>query len=281
MGLTLGETDVDCYNSARLMFPSRPEPKDPPVTIRSLSCCVVLAWSNLAWSNLASAAEEPEPVVECRRASTPIEIDGAANEPAWQRATVVDGFAVSWKERPRPARTGTKARLLWDDEFLYFHAEMEDADLYADVTEHDGMIWNNDVFELFFRPDEMKRGYYEFEISAANTVLDMYLPSRGSGGYARWKKAHPFSLKTAVKLRGTLNDPRDRDGGWSVEGRIPWRDFGPTGGRPDVDAIWRFALCRYDYSVDFEDLETSSSAPLKAPSFHRYEDYQRLRFVGR
>ena len=50
------------------------------------------------------------------------------------------------------SRTATTAKLLWDREYLYFFADMEDADLFADITEHDGNLWNNDVFELFFRP---------------------------------------------------------------------------------------------------------------------------------
>ena len=39
------------------------------------------------------------------------------------------------------ARTATTAKLLWDREYLYFFADMEDADLFADVTEHDGKTW--------------------------------------------------------------------------------------------------------------------------------------------
>ena len=36
-----------------------------------------------------------------------------------------------------------------------------------------------------------------------------------------------------------------------------------TGGRPDIGETWKFALCRYDYSVDFEGPELSTCAPLK------------------
>src|SRR5262249_59427283 len=87
---------------------------------------------------------------------------------------------------PPPAKTATKARLLWDDNYLYFAAEMEDSDLYADVTQRNGMTWTNDVFELFFKPVEKKLAYYELQVNAANTQLELYFPSRGSGGY------HPF-----------------------------------------------------------------------------------------
>ena len=87
-------------------------------------------------------------------------------------------------------------------------------------------------------------------------------------------------MVSAVKLRGTLNKYDDRDKGWTVEGRIPWTAFKPTGGRPAVGDRWKFALCRYDYSVYLERPELSSTAPLTQADFHRYEDYGELVFVG-
>src|SRR5262249_42743754 len=98
---------------------------------------------------------------ECRYADGPITLDGKLDEPAWQKASELKDFAVFWENRP--PQTATKARLLWDDKYLYFAAEMEDTDLYADVKEHNGMCWFNDVFELFFKPSEKALGYYEFQ----------------------------------------------------------------------------------------------------------------------
>jgi hypothetical protein len=83
----------------------------------------------------------------------------------------------------------------------------------------------------------------------------------------------------ALRPGTTLNDHTNRDNGWVVEGRIPWSDFVHTGGKPAPGAEWKFALCRYDYSKDFEEPELSTCAPLKQASFHRYEDYAPLKFV--
>jgi uncharacterized repeat protein (TIGR03806 family) len=86
-----------------------------------------------------------------------------------------------------------------------------------------------------------------------------------------------------VVLRGTLNNWKDKDQGWSVEGKIPWKDFMRSGGRPAIDQRWKFALCRYDYSVAFEGPELSTCAPLKSlpnPDFHHHEDYAGLKFIG-
>ncbi len=216
---------------------------------------------------------------ECRWAGAPIKIDGVLSEVAWDNAQVLDDFAVFWQNR-KP-KTKTCARLLWDNSYLYFFAEMEDNDLYADVTERNGMTWTNDVFELFFKPEADRLTYYEIQVNAANTQLELFLPSRGAGGYQRFAKTTKFGMETAVKLQGTLNQWDDEDKGWTVEGRIPWAAFQVSGGRPKPGAKWRFALCRYDYSVTLAEPELSSTAPLTQPSFHRYEDYSELTFVGR
>jgi len=215
---------------------------------------------------------------ECRRATGPIKLDGRADEPGWTNAVVIETFVAYWTNRP--ARTKTKARLLWDDDSLYFHAELEDADLYANVREENGRTWDDDVFELFFRPDESSSNYYEFEVNALNTHFNKLFPPRGNNGPGRFTNSRAFRWKTAVKLDGTLNHRQDHDNGWTVEGRIPWSDFAPTGGKPKVGETWRFALCRYDYSKNFDGPDLSSCAPLQSLSFHRYVDYCRLRFAA-
>jgi hypothetical protein len=228
----------------------------------------------------ATATATAPPAVraaECRWAASPIQIDGMLDEPAWEKAQLLKDFAVYWENRP--AKTATKARLLWDDRYLYFAAEMEDTDLYADVREHNGMCWYNDVFELFFKPAEDSLKYYEFQVNAANTQLEMFLPSRGAGGYGRFHHER-LGIESKVTLLGTLNHWQDKDTGWTVEGRIPWTGFQPTGGKPRAGDKWRFALCRYDYSVSFDHAELSSTAPLTRSDFHRYEDYGELTFVG-
>jgi hypothetical protein len=225
--------------------------------------------------------EKPPPAVkaaECRWAGTKVKIDGVLNEIAWEKAEGLTDFAVYWQNR-KP-KTATKARLLWDRNYLYFAAEMEDADLYADIKERNGMTWLNDVFELFFKPSPDKLAYYEFQVNALNTPLDLFLPSRGAGGYQRFAPLTAPAVESAVKHRGTLNKWDDKDAGWVVEGRIPWSAFKGTGGIPHPGAKWRFALCRYDYSVAFDSPELSSTAPLTRADFHRYEDYGELTFVG-
>jgi uncharacterized repeat protein (TIGR03806 family) len=248
------------------------------------SAGIVAIMVTFATHGFAQAPAKAAKDFACRWTETPIVIDGKADDAAWKHAQLIDNFSLPWlKDKARPARMATRARLLWDREYLYFLAEMDDTDLYADVKEHDGQTWDNDVFELFFKPASDKPGYYEFQVNAAGTIMDLFLPRRGAGGFQRFKKDITFHIDAKVTLRGTLNNWTDKDEGWTVEGRVPWTDFLRTGGRPNPGESWSFALCRYDYSVDFEGPELSTCAPLSSkphPDFHHFEDYATLRFVG-
>jgi hypothetical protein len=221
---------------------------------------------------------------DCRWCFGNMVIDGKPDESDWSSAAWIDSFGLPWLgSEARAPRTATRAKLLWDRQHLYFFAEMDDGDLFADVTEHDGKTWDNDVFELFFKHSDGQPGYFEFQVNAAGTVLDMFLPQRGSGGYDRFRGEGEFHLETKVLLRGTLNKRTDKDQGWSVEGRIPWIDFGANIGRPNPGDRWKFALCRYDFSRDFERPELSTNMPRSSKShadFHAYEDYAVLKFLG-
>jgi hypothetical protein len=268
------------YNTPRCQEIFDTEMEVPMARLPSLLLLFPLAGCVTGETEVASQDKEPkvDRVVECRWARNALKIDGVLNEVAWDDAQVLDTFNVYWQKRK--AKTATKARLLWNNEYLFFCAEMEDSDLFADVTKHNGVTWENDVFEIFLKPAEDKLAYYEFQVNAANTQLEMFLPSRGAGGYRRFA-GEPMGMESAVRLQGTLNKWDDTDKGWTVEGKIPWTAFKPTGGRPNVGSKWKFALCRYDYSVAHDRVETSSTAPLSVSNFHQYEDYAELRFVGK
>jgi len=253
----------------------------------------------------AAACADPKPaaaIFECRFTEDAVAIDGRADESAWKSAQVIDHFYASplspsgrEGDKAPAARTATRARLLWDRTYLYFFADMEDADLVADVKERDGQLWTNDSFAVYLKPTETKPGYFEFQINAAGAVLDAFIPQspspqplspkgRGAGvmgknTYERYRKDGEFRMEVAVVRRGTLEVRSDADAGWSVEGRIPWTDFLRVGGRPNPDERWRFALGRYDYSAARKP-EISTNAPLLARSdFHDTNNYATVQFT--
>jgi hypothetical protein len=212
----------------------------------------------------------------CRWAAEPPVLDGKLDDRCWKRAAVIDRFASFWMDPPK-SRPGMLAYLVWDDDALYYAGSMTDAELRSFGTKRNDHLWNGDVFELFLKPSAERPEYYEFQANPRGVVFEAPFPKRGHdfGGLAN---APLLGSKAVVALQGTLDQPGDRDERWSVEGRIPWSAFAPTGGKPKAGAEWLFAICRYDYGKEGTDPVTMSSAPLTKSSFHRYEDYGKLRF---
>tara|TARA_R110001592_G_scaffold65325_3_gene200558 strand:+ start:425 stop:1516 length:1092 start_codon:yes stop_codon:yes gene_type:complete len=156
------------------------------------------------------------------KTTTPLKIDGLGNEATWQAAPWTDAFIdIEGDKKPKPY-FDTKMKMLWDNDYFYFYAEMEEPHVWAKLTKRDTIIFYDNDFEIFIDPDGDTHNYYEFEVNALNTVWDLLLtrPYR-NGGYPidNWDIN---DLKSAVHVNGTLNDPSDKDKGWSVEVAIPW-----------------------------------------------------------
>src|SRR5688572_4971765 len=205
----------------------------------------------------------------CYRTTTPLQIDGRLSEPAWNAAPWSDPFVdIDGRRRPPLA---TRVKMLWDDEFFYFGADLEEPHLWATLTARDSVIFQDNDFEVFIDPDGDTHAYYELEINALNTVWDLLLirPYRDGG-----PAIHAWDidgLNTAVHLRGTLNQPRDRDEGWSVEIAVPWRILreGTRRAAPPLPGDqWRINFSRVQWQLDStgpsytKRLDPAKKAPL-------------------
>ena len=164
-------------------------------------------------------------IYEAPTAAKPLEIDGKMDEAAWQKAPWTPFFVdIEGDAKPKP-RFKTRAKMLWDDNYLYIAAEMEEPNLWATYDKHDMVIFHEHDFEVFLDPDGDGLDYFEFEINARNTGWDLHLdrPYKDNGKADNdW--AIP-GLTTAVSLRGTLNQPGDQDSGWTAEMAFPWSAF--------------------------------------------------------
>lgn len=219
-----------------------------------------------------------------RRASEKIVIDGKLDEPAWKDAPAVDGFCTIVDGESLPASSRTRVRALWDAECLYIGAEMEDNDIIAFHEENNSRTWEDDVFEMFIKPFRDSPGYYEFHVTPKNTTLQLYFPK------AEIKRKLENSIfegniKTAVEVRGEINNPGSRDEGWTAEIAIPFSAFHGTAPPPGSGTEWTAAFCRYDYthnpdSGEETSKELSSSARFRKLDFHLFEDYNKLVFLG-
>jgi hypothetical protein len=168
-----------------------------------------------------------------RRAARAPVVDGRLDDAAWRAAPWTEPFVDIVGDGPAPPLL-TRAKIVWDDHYLYVGADLEEPDVWGTLTQPDDTVWHDDDFEVFLDPDGDGLAYYEMEINALGTVLDLFLPRPYRDGGKADLAWGVRGLRSAVSVRGTLDDPSDRDAGWSVELAIPWSGLAPprVGPRP-------------------------------------------------
>jgi len=196
----------------------------------------------------------------CFRAGTPLRIDGQLEETAWQQAPWTDDFTdIEGSAKPAP-RFRTRAKMLWDDEFFYIAAELEEPHVWGTLTEHDAVIFHDNDFEVFVDPDGDCHRYGEFEINALNTGWDLFLPKPYKDGGQADNGWEIPGLQTAIGIEGTLNNSTDTDRRWVVELAFPWTVLGALlpgveagQGKPPADgAQWRVNFSRVEWRHELE-----------------------------
>jgi Carbohydrate family 9 binding domain-like len=187
------------------------------------------------------------------RAASRVNVDGKLNDPGWAAAPWSDAFIdIEGDRRPQP-RFRTRAKMLWDDDYFYVAAEMEEPDVWGTLTERDSVIFHDNDFELFIDPDGDTQNYYELEVNALGTPWDLMLikPYRDGGpAIHAWDIA---GLQVGVDVRGTLNRPGDRDEGWTVEIAMPWkilREAASSRKPPQPGDRWRVNFSRVQWQVE-------------------------------
>ncbi len=191
----------------------------------------------------------------CYRTPVPIRVDGTIDEQSWlQTAWSVDFKDIEGGKKPEP-RYRTRVKMLWDDDYLYFAAELEEPDIWATLQKRDTVIFYDNDFEIFIDPDGDTHEYYEFEMNAFGTQWDLLLtkPYRDQG-----RAVNAWDIKgiqVGVKIYGTINDPTIKDQKWTLEIAMPWKilkECAPEGRRPESGEQWRMNFSRVEWDVEVQ-----------------------------
>lgn len=190
----------------------------------------------------------------CRR-GTPHHFDGSLNDLAWQHAQWTPDFVdIEGDLKPSP-RFRTRAKMLWDENFFYVGAWLNEPQVWATLTEHDSVIFHDNDFEVFIDPDGDAARYFEFEVNAFGTTWDLYLEKAYRDGGSADNSWETYA-KVAVKVDGKINDPTVVCAGWGVEIAFPWDCFAEHGGMaspPRAGDVWRVNFSRVEWHVDVID----------------------------
>lgn len=254
------------------------------LSVRSFGIMGVCCWFSLS-SLLAQVKVDYVPALPfspetyvCYQSLGGLKMDGHLQEESWQSAVWTHDFVDIEGDLQEPPHLRTRAKMLWDSQYLYIAAEMEEPAVWATLKERDAIIYQDDDFEVFIDPDGDGLYYYELEINAFNTVWDLLMlrPYRNNitGKPINLFNWNMPNWKTAVRVQGTINDPGDKDKGWTVEMAIPWSaliELAQPKRLPDEGDQWRLNFSRVDWHMQVEagtyvkqrDAETGQVMPEK------------------
>lgn len=206
----------------------------------------------LGFSTCLNAQKKPKTYVAFRTVG-PIEIDGRADEPSWQQAAYTEPFIDI--EGAKPAKYETRAKMLWDDKYFYILAKLDEPHIWGNLKQRDTVIFYNNDFEVFIDPDGDTHNYYELELNALNTVWDLFLTKPYRNGATVLDSWDIQGLKSAVSIKGTLNNSNDTDDFWMVELAIPWAVLVEASGvnDPPENRFWRINFSRVNWDFDLNN----------------------------
>ena len=192
----------------------------------------------------------------CYKTPVALKIDGILDENVWKKAEWTDYLKdIEGDKKPEP-RLRTRAKMLWDENYLYISAELEEPEIWATLRQRDTVIFYDNDFEVFIDPDGDTHNYYEFEMNAFSTEWDLLLSKPYRDGGPAINGWDINGMKTAVKVYGTINDPETKDEKWTLEIAMPWnilKECAREGRKPKDGEQWRINFSRVEWSTDIVD----------------------------
>ena len=239
--------------------------------MKSYPSILLLLFSFFSSSNCLDcsfSASYPRHTVTYKLGS-PISVDGKLDEEAWTEVGWSEDFEdISTTVVPR---LRTRMKMRWDDDWLYVGAELEETEIWANITDtchcinddQDQVIFHDNDFEVFIDVDGSNHNYKEFEINALNQTWILLLTKPyGDGGYENSSRVFgpdgfdmqpPLTCGVDIQPPEALNNPTVPGRLWTVEVAMPMekileQSLDPDR-RPSDGDYWRINFSRVEWRV--------------------------------
>ncbi|ETV69375.1 hypothetical protein H257_14978 [Aphanomyces astaci] len=202
--------------------------------------------------------------------STRMVLDGRLDKDEWEHAQWTDLFVdiEGPARKPNPSQR-TRAKMMWDDNYLYVGADMEESRVWGTFTDKNTVMYHENDFEIFIDPDGSRHNYYEFEMNCLNTIWELRLRRPYKDGNSIDNPYNLSDIHSAVYIDGTPNDPSVTCSKWSVEVAIPLRELVQFDERRrrhvQAGDVWRMNFSRVQY-----DLLVQHGRYVKVPNQREY-----------
>jgi len=152
-------------------------------------------------------------------AESHIRMDGELDEPAWQQASLIDGFTQTDPDLGKPVSEKTEALIFYDSHNIYFGFRCYDSQpgkvIYR-LGAHDADTGSDSVDVLIDTFNDHRTGFY-FSINSSGIQFDAASTDRGSGGFVDVHDPTWDGIWYSAAKR--------QPWGWSAEIRIPFRSL--------------------------------------------------------
>lgn len=225
---------------------------------------------HLVFCGFTAQALQSEKILIITSSSSKITVDGELSD--WSHVNFTNDFIVH--DTNSPSLQKTSAKVVMDDENIYFAFDVKDKNIVGTNQVHDATLFNtDDLIEVFIDPDGDGENYLEFGVNAYGNIYDYVLNcvTERCGG---WSDNKGFTLKNIVvktSVVGTINNSNDTDTGFIVEIKIPFNALRltKTGHFPQLsnNSSWRVNMFRIDYGSPV--VEYQSWVPHHRFGFHQ------------
>lgn len=214
----------------------------------------------------ASLLTPPESYV-CYRTSTGIRVDGRLDESDWEKAPMSKNF-VDISTDVTPAKQ-TNVKMLWDNDYLYIAAIIEEDHIVANLKQRDTIIWKENDFEVFIDPDGDGQSYFEIELNARGTIMDLMMnrPYRNGGDFYMPWNCPGLIVKTSKTQEA-----------WYAEIAVPLSSVMMGFTKPSSLSSWRINFSRVEWIPGQENEENWVWSPTGMINMHMPERWGWLFF---
>lgn len=226
---------------------------------------------------LPTLAFAAPPEYTAMKAGCPMVMDGYLNEPAWQQAQLVGAFVFQWYESGEKEQT--EAKIVWDNERIYFAFKCDDKHISAEQFVQHGPVSRDDCCEAFISPvpeGPERLDYINYEINCIGTRLIGYHAKSRDKNYS-WKDCSGIEIGRTID--GTCNKDDDEDSGWVLEFSVPfehYKEFAATFPPKDGQVVY-IGLHRCGGKTNAQYSQWAPSQTEK-PNYHRPMDFGKVTF---
>lgn len=165
-----------------------------------------------------SACQAKETSIAVEKAEEIIRIDGSGSEGSWGKAVWQPMTELILGSKPAPEDFSGKFKLLWDEDFLYLLAHIQDDVLFDQNPDPLVAYWDDDCLEVFLDEDasggehQFNHNAFAYHVALDNQVVDIGIGSADQPARfillnehitSRWQRSSepPYALTWELAIR--------------------------------------------------------------------------------